>query len=424
MAPSFIKPTDGKVRSVVLDGNDITDFIQCIRVYESLCKPYLTAHLTIIDNDNVIENLAIVGGEPCEISFFSPPNQRIYDCLVSVLNLDGHQSPNNVKTQIYEMDLIGHVYFDDKANIVQKAFSGSGTAAIQGIWNSYLQSDTLQILSQDSGQMGKSDEKSQVQHQKPLAAIDKIRGYLKFPSNSPSVFYRDRDSAKLAALLDLFGKGALWAYIQKETWGANLLDPDIYSTIIIAEAMVDKNFANEAKGGGRGGTGAMAKAAVQGQAVFDLFKGIPAKFASAAGVTSGNFGSGISGLGKVLGGAFPTIQGGLGGSPNIQYTNSNRWDRGSAPDTATMGSQGIAAEIKNGPQMKIKVPLQTGLEATVGKSVNITLLPPTGDLPTGYARNSQNGDWLVKDLMHELYNDKREVKGTTVMQLIRGGYGS
>jgi hypothetical protein len=34
-----------------------------------------------------------------------------------------------------------------------------------------------------------------------------------------------------------------------------------------------------------------------------------------------------------------------------------------------MGEQMFAAEVKNGPQLKLKVPLQSGLEATVAKGL-------------------------------------------------------
>jgi hypothetical protein len=85
-----------------------------------------------------------------------------------------------------------------------------------------------------------------------------------------------------------------------------------------------------------------------------------------------------------------------------------------------MSEQGQAAEAKNGPQLKIKVPLQSGLLATVGKGVSVSLIGAVGDNFTSYAQNPMSGVWLVKDIAHELWTDKREVNGTTVMQLIRG----
>ena len=140
----FYKPTEGYVRQVVLDGRDITDYIQCVRIYETLCKPYLTVHLTLIDNNNVIENMRIHGGEGCIVSIHSPPNPRFYDCFVMVLALSAQQSPTNLKIQIYEMELIGPIYFQDKANIVQGSYKSSATAAISEVFGKYLSADRLE----------------------------------------------------------------------------------------------------------------------------------------------------------------------------------------------------------------------------------------------------------------------------------------
>jgi hypothetical protein len=407
-------------------GANLTGYVHCVRVYETLCKPYLTAQITFFDNENFIENLGIVGGEPVSISFDSPPNTVTYDCNLNVLALSGHQSPNNLKMIIYDMELIGIVYFQDKANIVQHSFFTQGTQAIQAIWGRYLNGDSLNIHRQSDGMMGKNDDRSSIDHKKPFAAIDQIRKYLKFGNPStPSVLFRDNTSVHLAPIGDLFQTGVTENYVQKETWGAFFPDHrDIYRSIIVAQAEIDKNWMGESQGG-RGSMQNIAKTAVQGQQVFDLFKGVPEVMKQAAPVASGQFASGIRGMGSLVAGLINTIPGGLGGAPNIQHTNSNRWERGTAPDTKTIAEQNYAAEVRNGPQLRIKVPLQTGLNATVGQSIWCDLLPPVGDLlNTNLAQHKMSGKWLVKDLCHELYTDKRDVKGTTTMQLIRGGFAT
>ena len=392
---------------------------------KSLCKPYLTVHLTLIDNDNLIESTGLRGGDFCDVGVKSPPNEYVYDCRVHVLNMEGHQSTTNLKTQIYEIDLVGKAYFNDKANIVQKSYSEQGTSVISAIWGQYLQpgADSLMIHRQSDGMLGKQDEKAQTDHKKPFAAIDEIRQYLKFGGkSSPTVFFRD-NYRPILLHWRIYLVRILCMIISKKKHGETTwFEPDIYRAIIVAQAEIDQNFSGEGSGGA-GGTGAIAKAISQGQGVFDLFKGVPAKFADAARMASGNFGAGIAGAGSGLSSAIGSIAGGLGGSPNIQYTNSNRWERENAPDTKAMEEQSFSAEVKNGPQLKIKVPLQTGFFATVGKSINAFLLPPVGDYPGNIHRYSLSGLWLVKDLVHELYTDNRDVKGTTTMQLIRGGSG-
>jgi len=409
---TFVKPSTGRLRSVVLAGCPISDYVHCVRVFETLCKPYLTAHLIVIDNNNLIDSLGIMGGTPCTLSFDSPPGDVVYDDDFLVLQLTGKQSPMNLKTQIYDIDLIGMPYFRDKANLVQKSFGQIPvTAAIQQIWDEYLSGSKgtkLSIPIASTNMMGTEKDKSTIDHKKPFAAIDQLRGYCVFPSKSPSVLFRDNRETWLWPFKDLVKLASpIVNYIQKETWGAELFGgKDIYFAIIYAEADVDKNFNGEGLGG-RGGSSSAAKTVSQGQAVFDMFKGFPEKFTAAASMFGGGLAAGMA-------------AGGLGGSPNVQHTNSNRWQNAVAPFTKAMSEQGQAAEAKNGPQLKIKVPLQTGLLATVGKGVSVSLIGAVGDNFTSYAQNPMSGVWLVKDIAHELWTDKREVNGTTVMQLIRG----
>jgi len=405
----FIKPTDGRLRLCTVKGFPITGFVQCVRVYETLCKPYLTAQLIIIDNDNLIDNLAIKGMDEVFFSFDSPPNTDVYEQTMYVLQMSAHQSPTNIKTQIYEMDLIGFAYFNDKGNLVQRSIGQeAGTAVIGDIWESYLaQKDAdISIPVQSDGFIGSETEKSSLDHMKPFAAIDKVRKYLKF--DSPSIFYRDRYIANLVPFSYLFSnQGSQQTYIQKETWGINFFDPNIYQAIIVAEADVDKNFNGEGLGGA-GGAKDIAKTAQQGISVFNEIFGILSKHQP------------MQSIGGALGGLASSISSKLGGSPNIMATNPFRFMPGTAPDTKAMNDQQYAAESKNGPQLKIKVPLQTGLFATVGKGITAKLLPSSGDFFGGV--NNLSGWWLVKDICHELYTDKRDVKATTTMQCIRKSY--
>lgn len=419
---SFTQPAKGRLRQFTLAGVDLTGYVQCVQVYESLLKPYLTAHITIIDNNNVIENLQIVGGEPSTILFDSPPNNQVtYSCTLYVLSLSGQQSPNNLKTQIYELDLIGMVYFQDKANLVQKGFGQqTGTDAIASIWKQYLGGDALNILQSSLGFIGSQNDPSTIENQKPFAAIDQIKKMLVFPGNtSLPMLFRNNKSVNLASLPYLFSSmSPTQQYIQKETWGANFFDPMIYNAIISAHTMVTEVDGTQATGG-RSSLTNIVEALNQGQVAFDMFTGTIAKnlsaiSASASSMSGTSIGSLINGLGMA--------SGGLGGRPNIQATHSNRWDNATAPFNKTIQEAVDAATINNGPMLQIKVPLQTGLFATVGSGVGVQLVPPFGDLTNGNAYTSQlSGNWLVKNLVHEVYCDDREVTGTTSMELVRGG---
>ncbi len=392
---NFIKPGFGRVRSVILAGIDITQYVQCLRLYETLCKQYLTAHLILMDNNNVINNLGIEGMEPCDMSFDCPPNTDVYDASFGLLQLSGHQSPNNLKTQIYDIDLIGWCYFNDKANLVQESGGQTKpTDLMQKIWGEYLEDGSgLNIPVPAINMLGTEKAKSTIDHKKPFAAIDALRKLAVFPDNSPSVFFRDRHTDNIVPFKYLENNaGSQYSYIQKEVWGATFPDEaQIYAAIIYAEADVDKNFNGEGATGGRASTQSIAKAIGQSQSAFDMFSGWANKIAS----------------------------GSLGGSPNIALTDNNLFKEATAPFTKAADEQQQAAEAKNGQQLKFKVPLQTGLFCTVGKGVTVSLLPPTGNYAAAYNDNPYNGQWLVKDICHEIYTDKREMQATTTMQCIR-----
>lgn len=425
----FISPCKARLRSCFLKGVDIQQYVHCLRVYENLNKPYLTAHLTILDNNNLFENLGIVGSEECSFTFDSPPNNKIYSQSVNLLSIKGHQSPNNLKTQIYEIDLIGKTFFQDKANLVQKSFGQmTGTDAISWVWSNFLNGDkSLKVLMNSIGMIGKQNDPSTIENLKPFAAIEQLKKYLTFSQYKTGVpmLFRDAQAVNLAPLQYLYDNMASQEFfLQKETWGGNFFDPLIYNSIIAAHPEIDSDTSE----GGRSNVQDIAATVNQSQVVFDMFSGTLSTFKKGAQIGAGTFGSGKS-IGQLISSIPSNLlslgAGSLGGAPNIQVTQSNRWNRASAPDTKTMAERRYAAEAKGGPQLRIKVPMQSGINVTIGKGITAQLLPPTGDLTNANIfAYGMTGKWLVKELLHEVFTDDREVQATTSMALMRGGLGN
>jgi hypothetical protein len=106
----------------------------------------------------------------------------------------------------------------------------------------------------------------------------------------------------------------------------------------------------------------------------------------------------------------------------MQITDSNRWPNATAPFTKTSDEKAYSAMVRGSPWLTLKVPLQSGLNATVGVGIQAYLVPPTGDI-RNYNFNSYplSGAWLVTDLVHELFTDTSlEVMGTTVLKCCKG----
>jgi hypothetical protein len=424
----YIQPCKGRILSCFLEGTDLQQYVNKISVYESLTKSFLTARIRIIDNNNLMENLNVVGGEQMTFAFDSPPNDRRYEQKMHILDMKGSPA-DNLKSIIYDIDLIGKTYFQDKANLVQDSHKNTtGTAAISKIWNQYLNADQLKILLESTGMIGTQDHPTTTDNEKPLSAIYKLMKLLTFGSvqTGNPLLFRDRENVNLAPLQYLYDTlSAQETYIQKETWGANFFDPLIYNAIIHADSEVNPT---DGEGGGRSALQDIAATKTQGQIVFDMYNGTLAVNKRAGSISSPGFGSGKS-IGSLVssiaGGVLSASAGSLGGSPNIQATHSKRWPRATAPDTKTMAEKLYSAEARGGPMLRLKVPLQTGINATVGKGVKCQLVPPIGDLTNANMYSyGLSGNWLAKEVCHEVYADDREVQATTSMLLMRGGLGN
>lgn len=419
---NYFQPTKSVLEHLVIVNVDLTEYVQSLKVYETVCKPYLTAQIVLIDNKNVVENLGLVGGEQCDITFFSPPNNKKYSCKLHILNMKGRENPNNIRSQIYTIDLIGKIFFQDRATLVQTPSQNeTGTTTIKRIFSNYLKGDNLTVLAESIGFLG-DKEAHTINNKKPLTAIQDIMKKITFGKykTGSMLLFRDATSVKLAPLEYLIERAPSnranpKPFVQKETWGMQFSPEDEYFAIIAAHAEAGRQQ------GGRSGANDVAGVKHQGQVVFDLFNGGLAKYKPLAQmISAGSFGSSeaISNLMNLA----KLAPNGLGGVVNHSLTNSYRAARPTAPDTKTMGERLYSANARSGPQLVIKVPLQTGINVTVGQGIDVRLIPPVGDVNAFNIFNyNMNGIWLVTDLCHEVHNDTKMMNGVTVLQCVKGG---
>jgi hypothetical protein len=412
----WVDPTLSEYRSVTLKGADVVSYTNAIRVFETVCKPYITGQLTLVDNNYVIENLDIKGGEEITGSFRAPPNDKTYDFKAKVLTIKGTPNPANLKTIIYTIDFIGHLYYADRGNMVQQAFQGqTATGAAQTIFNKFLGTDKLNIPVGSIGMLGDKNAYT-VNNKKPITAITDIMKTMLFGQYKTGnvLFYRDAEQVNIVPLEHLFNTlSSQEKYIQKETWGTELDPLDIYRAIIFAAAD------NSRSGAGRGAAAEISATAGLKKGVFNQFDG---SFKWVSNVTDalGSFGKGNN---PITSSFVQSAVGGIGGSPIIQLNDSNRWPDATAPHNKTINEKIYSAQARGGPQIQFKVPLQSGINSTVGKGVTLYLMPPGGDFPKSEDAYSTGGLYLVTDLAHELVTgDNNEIIGTTTMQAIRGGY--
>lgn len=403
-------PTKFVNRGINLAGVDLSRMIQQLSVYETVQKPYLTAKAIIIDNNNVIDNMQLSGGEDFYFAF-DGAGGKVYEQQMHLINVKGEKSSHSLRSMIYTMEFIGPEFFVDQKNIVQQAFKGMpGTQAIQKLHGQFFGTG-LSILQQSLGPI--SLQSYIVNSKKPFTAINDIKKRLTYGNGSGlTMYFRDAEKHVLAPLEALFASmGQQGYFIQKATWGENWFDIiRTQNAIIVAVAEVEFN-----DGSGRGSAKDVASAAKQGKTTFDVkTKKMVKKLASQ--IDPGNVVGSVANLGKqVLSGSR------LGGKANFHIFDSAHTSAINDQSAKSEKEQLYNAVIKNGPVITVKVPIQSGINCTVGKGVYLDLLPPTGDINVG--THSAKGQYLVMNLMHELFYDDRLVNATTTMACARGGQG-
>lgn len=387
-------PTKATVLACSVAGADFTRQVLKISVFESVCKAYLTGVLVVRDDSNLINALDLQGQEP--VSFlFSGGDGLNYSQTMHVLRVKGEPMENNLRTVKYTIDLIGKEYYNDRANMVQQSFQNlPGTQIIQQIQSSFLGS-SINIPLHSAGIFGQKNPYV-VSSTKPFKAINDIRKMLSFSGpTSATMYYRDKDGVNLSNLAHMFSTmGSQYSFEQKTTWGAdwrNVLGA--YNSILAATTLVDQDQGRS--------SGRLTSATDQFERkVRDLFS------------TKKPFSDAIS----AASGAISSVTGGHGGLQHFPVIDSTILQKENIPNTGQDAS--YSAKVAGGPQVIVKVPLQTGVLCTVGKGVTVSLISPSGDYYASFLADRNSGNKLVADLCHTVETGEQGMQGTSTMRLV------
>jgi hypothetical protein len=407
----IVQPTKVALRACNINGADLRKSCQSIFVYETMCKPYLTATITINDSSNIINNLGLRGGE--RVSFVIDTGiGKVYESVQYILSIQETEDQSNFRTMLYTIQTASEAFFNDRASLVQRSdVNIPATSAVEAIHNEFIGKDApLQVMLPSLGLIAKTDIGGYItSNKKPFKAIEDILNRCSYGSikTGSTVYFRNKDSYVIAPLEHLFNTMSPQdTYVQKQTFGSNFTDSfNAYNAIIHASTSVDEN-----EGKQRGGMSNLVENAKASINVFDnaMGKEVLAKAAQIAPTV----GSGLTSIAQKFG------KGNFG--HNVVQMDSRR-NSPSTDQSLNMVAQNMfQAQVKDSVNYYIKVPIQSGINATVGKGINAKLLPPVGDLPKGY--NSTGGLMLVADLCHECYFDAREVQGTTTMRAVQISY--
>lgn len=406
-------PTKVSLQSFKINGQDVRAHVNTLQVFEDICKPYRTATATIIDNNDIINQLQLVGGE--DISFIiMADGGNSYSANLKLFSIKGERLNMSLRSSFYQMQLIGPQYFGDKQNIVQQSFKNIiGTDIISKIHNQFL-GGSLNIPVPSTGLLAKNNSIIARGH-KPFNFIDDIRRQLMFGQykTGSSVYYHDNKGVNLAPLEHLFSTlSSQQLFIQTTTAGARWQDIfESVNTIIDATTTIDERSDHH----GRMNMKDIIPALQQEKKVIDIFSHKRIFNDLAQTITSGStVGTPFS---KVL--KLAAAVGNHGGSHNYYFVDTEKYPKENIRQTDKEAL--YKAEMTSGPQIMIKVPIQTGFNCTVGKGFTARIPPPMSDRDSKSYDAYNSGDYLCIALEHTAHFDDHSLAGTTTLHGIKGG---
>ena len=405
----------GRLLTMTIKGHNLIGLTRKVSIRESICTSYLSGEIVILDHNNFIVGLGIIGLDPVKIVFDAPivgdRDEAAYECDMYVLSVNAEASPENLRSIIYNIAIVGGEYFTDRGNIVTESTNPgtTGVALSHKIWGKCgFPSSLITPVSDSPLQDG--DQPFHVDMAHPFTAIAQIRDAMNFPAYPEGnvLLYRDRYVENLVPLKYLFDILPIQQVFQQTaTAGTDWRDMFNMNHIIIEAKLQTRGSGTTGMGGG-GGAQDVAATASQGIKKFDAIAG---KL-----INNMVFGKAIAGV------VFPFSKYGLGGSPNLAGMNSNNRPQETDFTAKIPKERAYAAMVKAGPQYNIRVPLRTGIKCTVGKGATFNLLPSGGEQ---WEANQEMMkilpmDMLITDLVHDVFNDMKLIRGTTTMQCMRG----
>lgn len=189
-----------------------------LRLYEDICKYYLTGQLIIEIMQDAWDELNVIPLAPVEIEFETgrQNSTKTYKQFYKLYSYDTREikakSGGADARLIITLNLIGQEFFNDRHNTVVKGIPNkTGTEAVRSIHNEYVQATGGPILIFPSdGMIGSATVPHQANNVKPVKAIFDILDMIIFhrePTASP-VYYRNNRQhvvAPLKTLIDTAG---------------------------------------------------------------------------------------------------------------------------------------------------------------------------------------------------------------------------
>jgi len=409
MVASLPTPGEARIRSVSLNGLDLSPYVYELSISESIFKPFRSAELIIIDNNNIAKQLKLKGNEDIRIAF-DAGSGKVYEAKMKVVSPEGANYSQNMRFQGFKLNAVSESFFRNKTSTVQKSFKNiTGTDAIKKIHEEYKLGGSLNATA-SKGFIGEN-EPYIVSNLNPFDAIQGIRTRInseKYKTGAYAYFEDADGNFTLKPLEELFDTLQAQARLtHKPTMGENFKDMYAQGYNII---------------------GFQEGASFNSGTRFDITDVLNAR--KSAKVSTFDTVQAKYQEGKVKDpqeakkAGYYNVNDNYGTQDPRSTTlipHDKRLEKNNVQAEKSADEQRFIQEVKNGPAATIQVMLDSGINCTVGKGVNAKLAEPIGDMSTMSSGNPLGGDMLVVNLKHIIKMTGDKPRATTTMELAKGG---
>ena len=402
--PRSYNPTKVRLRNCFIKGMRADLLINCIRLFETVCKPYFTAQISVIDPVNMINNLNLKAGDAVSFSLDAEVSGTIIAQTMLITSIQTEDNQENKRVTNYTIYCATFGFWRDKDSLVYRSESlVPASAMIQGIHGDYIRDWPLHIHPTIGLIANKEIGGYVVDGKHPFKAIADIldaaigAGY----ATGSWLYYLRRvlpgtqNQYIIEPLEHSFRTASRQQqFWEKSTWGAEMEDVFSGGTIPADNAILDSKLVIKDKpgvpGGSRGSQGTLS--------VWEISKGF---------LPIGNFSAGGSKYG-----------GKRGGVKNNHQNDERRNPLSTNQAINAVVENSFQAAVKDATNYLVQVPIQSGINVTVGEAVCAVLQPPTGDV---FAPSTRPHPFMyVAECKHECYFDHRDIQATSTFRLVEG----
>jgi len=203
---------------------DFTRSFITFDIYESIFAPGIIAYITILDTNNIVNEVKLAGGENVSFAFSTPGGPTAeYKFVLNAIK--DSRAPSGQKSKSYTLECVSQEAFDARSKYVSKKYDlKTYSEMVQDIFES---DDFIGSKKKIEVEDTKGMYRYVVPNTKPYQAIDLMRRRSISPENKSSsyVFFENRDGFFFKTIEKIFKEGKIVKeYVQNEAIGSDFLN--------------------------------------------------------------------------------------------------------------------------------------------------------------------------------------------------------